>query len=124
MPAPAAQSLVRSFRVSSIDIGTPSARPVYGPKLARMSSRTTPDSMRTFGPFDPSPGYGPAVSAGAAVAQEAPSAAVVVVAAEVAVDVAVVDWLVELPAHAPTRAEAPATPASWNIRRRESTLRS
>ena len=38
-----------------------------------MSSRTMPDSIRTFGPFDPSPGYGPAVSAGAAVTQAATS---------------------------------------------------
>ena len=38
-----------------------------------MSSRTMPDSIRTFGPFDPSPGYGPAVSAGAAVTQDAAS---------------------------------------------------
>ena len=74
--------------------------------------------MRTFGPFDPSPGYGPAVSAGAAAAQEAASAvpAVVVVEAErlACLDVP--------PAHAATSAEAPATPASWKIRRRESTL--
>ncbi len=72
-----------------------------------MSLRTTPDSMRTFGPFDPSPGYGPAVSAGAAVAQEAASLAV----AEVG-GVATLAGLVEPPEHAATSAEAPAAPAS------------
>jgi hypothetical protein len=32
--------------------------------LERMSGRTTPLSVRTFGPFVPSPGNGPAVSCG------------------------------------------------------------
>ena len=34
------------------------------PKLGRMSLRTIPLWSSTFGPFDPSPGYGPAVSSG------------------------------------------------------------
>ena len=34
------------------------------PKLDRMSLRTTPLCSSTSGPFDPSPGYGPAVSSG------------------------------------------------------------
>jgi hypothetical protein len=61
--------LVMSCKVNSIVTGTPSAVPAYDPKLDRMSLRTTPDSTRTFGPFDPSPGYGPAVSDAAAVVQ-------------------------------------------------------
>src|SRR4051794_39687410 len=44
--------------------GTPAAVVVDDPKLDRMSRRTTPLSVRTFGPFEPSPGYGPAVSWG------------------------------------------------------------
>jgi hypothetical protein len=54
----------RSVRVSSRAIGTPSARPLAAPKLERMSPRTMPESVSTFGPFEPSPGYGPAVSSG------------------------------------------------------------
>ena len=38
--------------------------PVDEPKLERMSLRTTPLWVSTFGPFEPSPGYGPAVSSG------------------------------------------------------------
>ena len=121
MPAPAAQFLVMSCNVSSIAAGTPSAAPEEEPKLDRMSLRTTPDSMRTFGPFDPSPGYGPAVSAGAAAAPAAASTAPAVV---VTVDAEPVACLDVPPAHAATSAEAPAAPASWNIRRRESTFRS
>src|SRR5687767_9922852 len=34
------------------------------PMLERMSLRTMPDSSSTSGPFEPSPGYGPAVSSG------------------------------------------------------------
>jgi hypothetical protein len=37
-------------------VGTPSATPDAEPKLERMSLRTTPDSLSTLGPFDPSPG--------------------------------------------------------------------
>src|SRR6266511_4957725 len=44
--------------------GTPSAVPLAPPKLDRMSLRTTPLWLRTSGPFDPPPGYGPAVSSG------------------------------------------------------------
>src|SRR5919108_1683934 len=46
--------------------GTPSATPDAEPKLDRMSLRTTPSWLRTSGPFDPSPGYGPDVSSGMA----------------------------------------------------------
>jgi hypothetical protein len=44
--------------------GTPSAVPDRPAKLERMSLRTTPVWFRTFGPFEPSPGNGPAVSFG------------------------------------------------------------
>ncbi|WP_249266469.1 MULTISPECIES: hypothetical protein [unclassified Pseudonocardia] len=45
-------------------MGTPSAVALPVPKLDRMSLRTTPDSVSTFAPLEPSPGYGPAVSSG------------------------------------------------------------
>ena len=38
----------------------------------RMSLRTTPLSVRTLGPFEPSPGYGPAVSWGIRLLQVLP----------------------------------------------------
>ncbi|WP_232075588.1 hypothetical protein [Phytohabitans suffuscus] len=38
--------------------------PLALPKLERMSERTMPLSSSTLGPFEPSPGYGPAVSSG------------------------------------------------------------
>src|ERR1700754_2617798 len=50
--------------LSSSVIGTPSAFPVAPPKLERMSLRTIPLLVSTFGPLEPSPGYGPAVSSG------------------------------------------------------------
>ncbi len=50
--------------------GTPSATVDDDPKLERMSLRTTPLWLRTSGPFEPSPGKGPAVSSGM-TAQEA-----------------------------------------------------
>src|ERR671914_2085873 len=53
-----------SSSVISTVVGTPSATPEALPKLFVMSSRTTPLSVRTLGPFDPSPGNGPAVSSG------------------------------------------------------------
>ncbi|WP_244871067.1 hypothetical protein [Catellatospora sp. IY07-71] len=45
-------------------MGTPSAVVLAAPKLDRMSDRTTPLCSSTSGPFEPSPGYGPAVSSG------------------------------------------------------------
>src|SRR5439155_468689 len=82
---------------------TPSATPVPLPKLDRMSRRTTPLSVSTSGPFEPSPGYGPAVSSGIAV-----------VIVEAAPDVVVDDAPVPAPApffepHAATIAATPAT---------------
>jgi hypothetical protein len=44
--------------------GTPAATPDAVPKLDRMSFLMTPVCARTSGPFDPSPGKGPAVSSG------------------------------------------------------------
>jgi hypothetical protein len=41
--------------------------PEAEPKLVVMSRRTTPLSLKTFGPFEPSPGNGPAVSSGIGV---------------------------------------------------------
>src|SRR5215813_13638240 len=56
-----------SRTVSRTVSGTPSAVVVELPKLDRMSVRTIPDSSSTSGPFEPSPGYGPAVSSGTSV---------------------------------------------------------
>ena len=53
-----------SWMVSLIVSGTPVAIVVEDPKLERDVLRTTPLWFRTFGPFEPSPGYGPAVSSG------------------------------------------------------------
>jgi hypothetical protein len=70
---------------------TPSAVPVPDPKLERMSRRTTPSSVSTFGPFEPSPGYGPAVSSGIGSPQSEASADDVLVEDVVDVDVDVDD---------------------------------
>jgi hypothetical protein len=59
LPPPATSSSV----ICTV-VGTPSATPDASPKLLEMSRRTTPLSARTFGPLEPSPGYGPAVSSG------------------------------------------------------------
>lgn len=50
--------------VSTMFSGTPAAVPLRPAKLARMSPRTTPLWLSTVGPFEPSAGYGPAVSSG------------------------------------------------------------
>ncbi|MCC8246628.1 hypothetical protein [Saccharothrix luteola] len=44
--------------------GTSSAVREPVPKLVRMSLRTMPEMVTTFGALEPSPGYGPAVSCG------------------------------------------------------------
>src|SRR5216110_726026 len=59
-----AQLAATSLMASPIVSGTPSAVPDAPAKLDRMSCRTTPARVRTSGPFDPSPGKGPAVSSG------------------------------------------------------------
>src|SRR5215210_6424269 len=78
VPPPATSSSV----ISTV-AGTPSATPEASPKLLVMSRRTTPLSVRTFGPLEPSPGYGPAVSSGISAVV---SLLVVVVDADVEVD--------------------------------------
>src|SRR5437879_10033359 len=78
-----AWSRILSLMVS----GMPLATVADVPKLLRMSLRTTPLSPSALGPFEPSPGNGPAVSSGMVVqsagAATAGCAAVVEVAAAV-----------------------------------------
>ena len=52
----AAQLAAVSTTLSLMARGTPSATPLADPKLDRMSLRTTPSSVSTLTPFDPSPG--------------------------------------------------------------------
>src|SRR5687767_13928169 len=73
--------------LSLIVRGTPVATPFAVPMLDRMSLRTTPLCVNTLGPLVPSPGYGPAVSAGIFV-QPVTAAAVVVEVVPMVVDVA------------------------------------
>ena len=74
-PGTAVQPLARSVIASVTVSGTPCATVDDDPKLAVMSLRTASLSVRTFGPFDPSPGNGPAVSSGIGVQLDASSAA-------------------------------------------------
>jgi hypothetical protein len=78
--ARAEHPLAVSWIVRVTVVGTPAATVVEVPKLDVMSLRTMPLSVSTFGPFDPSPGYGPAVSSliGVHVAADAVSADAVV----------------------------------------------
>src|SRR3954447_4332668 len=77
-----------STTVSVTVVGTPSATPEAEPNLLVMSLRTMPLSVRTFTPLEPSPGNGPAVSSGMAVAA---AAAVVAVAPDEGDDAADVE---------------------------------
>src|SRR5262249_20299160 len=117
--------------VSSTVSGTPFATPLAEPMLERMSLRTTPSWVRTFGPFEPSPGKGPSVSSGIfEQLDSASSVAVVVLVVEDAEDdvpfVVVVDpalrrvaWLVPVPPpHPATTAAAPRPPSSPSTCRR------
>jgi hypothetical protein len=117
--------------VSSTVSGTPVATPDAEPKDLVMSLRTMPDSVSTFGPLEPSPGYGPAVSCGIS------STSVPVVVLEVALgllvvvgvlDVVVVPVVVESvvpvvsvehPATAarPAPANRPRKRRRWRVRR-------
>ncbi len=63
-PVIGAQRLAASWIASLIVSGTPVTVVLDVPKLERMSARTMPLWARTFGPFEPSPGNGPAVSSG------------------------------------------------------------
>ena len=92
--------------------GTPVAVPENSPKLERMSLRTTPLSVSTSGPLEPSPGNGPAVSSGM-TAQVAP---VVAAAPTLAVGLATADGAQA--ANATTPALKPAYPKSCSARRR------
>src|SRR5215217_7696391 len=127
-PANAAQPLATSRMDRLMVNGTPLATPDAEPKLDRMSLRTMPLWVRTSGPLDPSPGYGPAVSCGisvlqlaapvAATAEAAPVAAFV--APAVALDVAEVGLS---PADAqPASAARPAPASRPSIRRRCNTV--
>src|SRR6478609_1111115 len=69
-----AQSFEASCSSIRIVSGMPSAVPVRSPKLERMSLRTTPLWLRTSGPFEPSPGNGPAVSSGITSQAASPTA--------------------------------------------------
>ena len=110
--------------------------PLDEPKLERMSWRTMPLSVRTFTPFEPSAGNGPAVSS-AMTPTEPPEEPVVpavpAVVAEAVVAEPALDPLdpLELPDAAavvslapvaldaqPARASTPAPPISCSIRRR------
>src|SRR5262245_31611044 len=74
--------------------GTPSATPLAEPMLRVMSERTTPSWVRMFGPLEPSPGNGPAVSSGMgeqSVDAELDAAAVVADVPAALVDAPVVD---------------------------------
>src|SRR5262245_28078287 len=51
-------------RVNVMVSGTPVATELGSPRVVLMSLRTMPESASAFGPFEPSPGYGPAVSSG------------------------------------------------------------
>ena len=105
----------------------PVATPDAAPTLDLMSLRTMPLSVRTLGPFVPSPGYGPAVSFGI-WAQLASVAVVVVVAAGVVVvevvlvlafaDVLLVAPLLPPPPQLATKTAAPRPPSSASTSRR------
>ncbi len=115
-------------------VGTPSAVPEDEPKLLRMSLRTTPLSVRTFGPLDPSAGKGPAVSSGITSTSPVAAPVVAAVVAEVApVEAAVVPEVPVVPVvpepavvpeplsfedAEPTRASRPAPPRTCRARRR------
>src|SRR5829696_4881882 len=116
--------------VNWIVYGTPSAVPVMPSKLVVMSLRTTPLSASASGPFEPSPGYGPAVSSGMIVQSVTVAAvepAVVVAAPDVpevdddAPFVVAVASLLSLPPEHPTTAR-PRPPSSTSAPRRETGL--
>jgi hypothetical protein len=73
----AAQLFDASCTATLILDGIPSAVPERPAKLERISLRTTSASLSTSGPFDPSPGYGPAVSPGMTAQSPVPAPALV-----------------------------------------------
>src|SRR3954469_1270696 len=94
-PANGWQASARSSTAKRIVSGIPAAVVVLVPNELRMSLRTTPLVPRASGPFDPSPGNGPAVSAGISVVQAA-----------------ALDGAVDADADADAEALAPPTPGA------------
>ncbi len=100
--------------------GTPVATVVLVPNDDVMSLRTTPLWLSTSGPFEPSPGYGPAVSSGISVVQSAAATAE-------ALDDADADALALADEPAPGAQAAiprlmPASPMPLSTRRRSSSV--
>src|SRR5947207_13451975 len=92
-----------------------------------MSFRTTPLWVRTSGPFEPSPGNGPAVSSGIVSQLVALAAAPLVEAPAVADEELETPppgeaWLVPQPTSATSPALMPEYAGSVRIRRRSSTV--
>src|SRR5690349_22620431 len=79
--------------VSFVVSGTPVATVFEVPKLVRKSLRTMPLCSRAFGPFEPSPGNGPAVSSGTGALQ---ALAGVEASAGMAVTVAAAEFAAEV----------------------------
>src|SRR6187551_1202173 len=112
-----------STTASSTVNGTPLATVVDDPKLDVMSLRTMPLSVSTFGPLEPSPGNGPAVSSGISMHSAAAVESVVVEPDDVVgVDPSVVvdpaAGVVPSCTEQPTSAVAPTPASSVSARRR------
>ncbi|WP_367616046.1 hypothetical protein [Phycicoccus avicenniae] len=95
----------------------PGAVALASPKLLVMSERTTPDCSRTSAPFEPSPGYGPAVSSGISTRSVAASPDVLPAAGVAAADDP--DPLEAAP-HAASAPPATPMPRTARARRRSS----
>src|SRR6476619_3489441 len=87
-----------------------------------MSSRTMPLWVSTFGPFEPSPGYGPAVSSG--ISAVGVPVLLDLTEVEVVVVVVVADVEVVDPLQAATSAASPPPPRTARARRRLSSFMS
>jgi hypothetical protein len=110
-PSSGADPLAVSSTLRVIVSGTPEATPEAVPKLLVISLRTMPLSVSTFTPFEPSPGYGPAVSSGISV-----PAAAAVLASVVGVAALLLDAVV--PVLAPSELQAASAAASCRPPRR------
>ena len=117
--------MAASRTVSLMVSGTPSAVVVDEPKLERMSLRTMPESSSTLGPFEPSPGKGPAVSSGTSVrsplAEDEPVSSVEVVPGAAVAPEA--ESLVSDPPHAASSAAALSPPNRPRTLRRSTRVR-
>ena len=100
-------------------MGTPSTDPFPSTEFFR-SRRSIPVSSKTSGPFEPSPGYGPAVSVFISV-RELLLADVVLSVLAVPFAPAPVFWVPEAPHAAKAVAPAP-TPKTPSSRRRLNTV--